>query len=301
MKKTTEATLKTLFVAVIMYFAAACTVQEETESWKESGLFSKYYAQIESPAEPEARTYADDNLKVLWNADDRVSIFSKNTYNQQYKFDGQTGDNSGSFSVIQDPGYVTGNELPYTYSVYPYREGTSISNAGVLTLTLLSDQTYAQDSFGPGDNTMVAVAEGNVIVYKNLGGYLMFKLYGEGITVSSISLKGNNGELLCGTASVEGAPSLELLPASAGTELTLNCATPVALGASADQYTAFWFVLPPVTFSEGITLTITEGDGTVFTKNTNKSITISRNTRSRMSPLQVEPGTAPTPPNNEIW
>lgn len=296
---------KALSVAALAVAAASCSVSEEMEKYDEITVHQKYYAQIEDPSDPGARTYADGDLKVLWNADDRVSIFSKNTYNQQYRFDGQTGDNSGSFSVVQDPGYVTGNELPYSYSVYPYSESTTISNAGVITMTLPATQTYAVESFGPGDNAMVAVAEGNVIVYKNLGGYLMFKLYGEGITVSSISLKGNNGELLSGTAAVEmplgGVPSLEFAPATAGTEITLNCATPVALGSSAESYTAFWFVLPPVTFSKGITITVTEGDGTVFTKTTGGSFSISRNKRSRMAPLQVEPGTALTPPDNEIW
>ena len=50
-----------------------------------------FYATIE---EPTSRVYVDEGLRVLWNADDRVSIFNRYTYNLQYRFEGKDGDNS---------------------------------------------------------------------------------------------------------------------------------------------------------------------------------------------------------------
>lgn len=254
-----------------------------------------FYACLEQPADAETRVYADENLMVLWHADDRVSIFDRYTYNQEYRFTGETGDNAGAFQKVQTDDFVTGNELPNVYAVYPYQASTRISNAQVLTLTLPSEQMYAVRSFGPGANTMVSATEDNNLLFKNVGGYLVLKLYGEGVYVTSLTLKGNADEPLAGkavvTAPLEGVPSVEM-QTGASREITLTCPEPVALGATAEDYTEFWFVLPPTSFAGGLTVTVTGGKGDRFTKTTERSITITRSEISRMAPLKVslEPG-----------
>ncbi len=262
-----------------------------------------FYACLEQPADAETRVYADENLMVLWHADDRVSIFDRYTYNQEYRFTGETGDNAGSFQKVQTDDFVTGNELPNVYAVYPYQSATRISNAQVLTLTLPSEQVYAVRSFGPGANTMVSATEDNNLLFKNVGGYLVLKLYGEGVYVTSLTLKGNADEPLAGkavvTAPLDGVPSVEM-QAGASREITLTCPEPVALGSTSEDYTEFWFVLPPTSFAEGLTVTVTGGKGDRFTKTTERSITITRSEISRMAPLKVslEPGFDTMPVGN---
>ncbi len=262
-----------------------------------------FYASLEQPADAETRVYADENLMVLWHADDRVSIFDRYTYNQEYRFTGETGDNAGAFQKVQTDDFVTGNELPNVYAVYPYQVSTRISNAQVLTLTLPSEQVYAVRSFGPGANTMVSATEDNNLLFKNVGGYLVLKLYGEGVYVTSLTLKGNADEPLAGkavvTAPLDGVPSVEM-QAGASREITLTCPEPVALGSTSEDYTEFWFVLPPTSFAEGLTVTVTGGKGDRFTKSTEKSITITRSEISRMAPLKVslEPGFDTMPVGN---
>ena len=262
-----------------------------------------FYASLEQPVDAETRVYADENLMVLWHADDRVSIFDRYTYNQEYRFTGETGDNAGAFQKVQTDDFVTGNELPNVYAVYPYQASTRISNAQVLTLTLPSEQMYAVRSFGPGANTMVSATEDNNLLFKNVSGYLVLKLYGEGVYVTSLTLKGNADEPLAGkavvTAPLDGVPSVEM-QAGASREITLTCPEPVALGATSEDYTEFWFVLPPTSFAEGLTVTVTGGKGDRFTKSTEKSITITRSEISRMAPLKVslEPGFDTMPVGN---
>ena len=262
-----------------------------------------FYASLEQPVDAETRVYADENLMVLWHADDRVSIFDRYTYNQEYRFTGETGDNARTFQKVQTDDFVTGNELPNVYAVYPYQVSTRISNAQVLTLTLPSEQMYAVRSFGPGSKTMVSATEDNYLLFKNVGGYLVLKLYGEGVYVTSLTLKGNADEPLAGkavvTAPLDGVPSVEM-QAGASREITLTCPEPVALGATSEDYTEFWFVLPPTSFAEGLTVTVTGGKGDRFTKSTEKSITITRSEISRMAPLKVslEPGFETMPVGN---
>ena len=247
-----------------------------------------FYASFEQPADIDTRVYANEDFLLRWNADDRVSIFNTITYNEEYRFTGETGDNGGSFSRVNND-FITGNTIPHVVSVYPYQKSTKITEDEVLTVTLPAEQTYAENTFGLGANTMVSVSSDNVLQYKNIGGFLMLKLYGEG-SVSSITLKGNNGEKLAGKASVtmpqDGVPTVSMAD-DAETEITLTCPEPVALGATGEESIHFWFVVPPVTFEKGFTITVAGDDG-VFTKTTEKALTIDRNSLSKMSPIEVD-------------
>ena len=251
-----------------------------------------FYASIEEASEPDTRVYVDENLRLLWHADDRVSIFNKYTFNQQYRFDGETGANAGTFTIVPDGSFVTGNTLPAIYAVYPYNETTSITNDCQIELTLPSEQEYAPMGFGPGANTMVSATEDNNLMFKNLGGFLVIKLYGDDLSVSKVTLRGNNGEKLAGkarvTATLDGDPTV-VMDDDATYEITVNCTAPVTIGKSPEDYTEFWFVLPPTVFEQGFTITVSDENGGLFEKATSKAVTISRNRISRMSAIKVQP------------
>ena len=248
-----------------------------------------FYASFERPSDIDTRVYANEDLLLRWTGDDRVSIFEKNTRNQQYRFTGETGDNAGEFDKVAGSEFTQGNAISHIVSVYPYQESTKISRSETLTITLPAEQHYAENSFGLGANTMVSVTSNNFLQYKNVCGYFVVQLYGDGVSVSSITLRGNNGEKLAGKATVtmplEGVPTTTMAN-DATSEITLTCATPVQLGATAEESTQFWFVVPPVTFSKGFTITVS-GNGGVFEKTTGKTVTIKRNYLSRISPKEV--------------
>ena len=280
---------RTLAYALAAALFAACTTQEkdfQTPAQDEA----IFYATFEQPTEPGTKVYATEDLYLRWNADDRITIFNKYTYNQEYRFNGETGDNSGSFKKVESDDFVTGNYLDNIYAVYPYLESTRISETGVVSVTLPAEQQYAQNTFGLGANTMVSATVDNQLLFKNVGGYLVLKLYGDGVSVSSITLSGNNGEKLAGKASVsmplDGTPAVALAE-DAVDQISLVCDTPVALSATAEESKDFWLVVPPVTFSKGFTVTVS-GKGGVFEKSTDKTLTIERNNLSKMAPIEVE-------------
>ena len=260
-----------------------------------------FYASFEQPADEATKVYANEDFLLRWNADDRVSIFNTITYNEEYRFTGETGDNGGSFSRVNND-FITGNTIPHVVSVYPYQKSTSITENEVLTVTLPAEQTYAENTFGLGANTMISVSDNNVLQYKNVGGYLMIKLYGKGVSVSSITLKGNNGEKLAGKSSVSmplgGVPSVTM-EEDATTEIVLTCETPVQLGATEEESSQFWFVVPPVTFSKGFTITVNNSLDRTFERSTSKSIAIERNNLSKMAAMEVI--VKQTQPNNLIF
>lgn len=279
-----------LYFGAAVALVASCSVQEEDFKTPQQDDVI-YYASFEQPAEEGTRVYANEDLLLRWTADDRVSIFGKNTLNQQYKFLGETGDNSGGFSKVDGAEYVTGNPISHTVSVYPYQASTKITEGEVLTVTFPAEQHYAENTFGLGANTMVSVTADDFLQYKNVGGYLVLKLYGEGVSISSITLKGNNGEKLAGKATVtmplDGVPTAALAE-DATDQITLVCDTPVALGATAEESTEFWLVVPPTTFSKGFTLTVRDKAKGFFEKSTDKPLDLSRNMLSKMAALDID-------------
>ena len=253
----------------------------------------------------DTRTFVDEKVRLLWTEGDLISIFT-NTLNQKYEFDGEAGDNSGTFTPISSGQFGSGSSLSVdaNYAVYPYNQSTKISYDGELSIELPATQAYAEDSFGVNANTMVAVTQSqndNFLSFKNLGGFLKLQLYGD-VTVKSIHLEGNNGEKIAGgvtvTAKYGKNPTLTM-DSDATTSITLDCGAGVKLGTSSSSATEFWIVVPPVTFTKGFAITITDTEGGTMTKSTTKSYAVERNVIKSMAAFKVE--TELLIPANEIW
>ena len=288
--------------SLICLLAVSCSVQEIDTNDPVLPEDDVFYASLESDSKPDTKVYLDmidEKPKILWDAEDQISIFNKSTLNQQYEFLGNTGDNAVYFKRVTE-GTETEANGGYVCAVYPYQESTSLDDTGVLTLTLPEKQTYRENSsfgsFGLGANTMVSTTDGqnNLLRFKNVGGYLVLKFYGvdgdNAISVKSIKLEGRNGELLSGEATmtpvIDGLPEIEMAP-TAGTSITLKCDKAVKLGKNANKATLFWMVVPPTDFTQGLILTVTDKNDKVFVKETAEILTIKRNTVLRIAPIEV--------------
>lgn len=241
----------------------------------------------------DTRTHLNESLLNRWDADDRVSVFAGNTVNQQYRFDGATGADGGTFTRVGSSSSSSVSTLPVNISVYPYQNTTSVSEDGTITFDFPSVQQYAQGSFGLEANTMVAVTkdtDDDYLYFRNACGYLRISLYGNAM-ITSMTLQGNAGEGICGVGSIAASSSaapVATMSSSATDVITLDCGDGVRLGTSVQTSTAFYFVVPPVEFARGFTVRAFSADGKVFEKSTDKSVTISRNTIHGMTALEYE-------------
>ena len=262
-------------------------------------------------SECDTRTYVEDNKYLRWNAGDEITIFNGNSYNSHWKFAGEDGANSGKFTEVEENGFVTGTPLNLTanYAIYPYNENITISEAGVVALTLPAVQEYNHiyaNSFGAGTNTMMAVTKNtsdNFLAFKNLCGYLKLKFYGDDVTVKSVTIKGNNGEKIAGKATVSMAYGSEptiTMGDDATDSITIDCGEGVSLSNDSENPTIFWAVIPEITFEGGITITVTDINNQTFTKSTTNAVPITNNMIQPMAALGVEVEPA-GPANNEIW
>ena len=277
-----------------MLLLAGCSKSDIEEANASIGAENPtFYASLEGG--DETRTYLDENLKMRWHNDDRITVFCGNDNNAEYAFTGKTGATAGDFQLIVENQTGTGEPVWRNYAVYPYAAATRIDNDGVISLQFPDYQQYAVRSFAPNTNVMVAVSDGlddRFLPFKNAGGFLRLRLYGhQNVMIKSIQLQGNKQEKIAGAATVKAehnkAPKIEMEDSATAT-ITLLCEDGVWLSSNADDPTEFWFVLPPVDFDEGFTVTITDHLGATMTKTTTKSQKIERNMVKSMATFEVK-------------
>ena len=252
------------------------------------------------------RTYVDDK-SVLWHSGDAISYFASSNHNVKYQYNGEDGASTADFTLVQNTGAV-GSPVTTTYAVYPYSETTTSWNEnGVekLAVTYPATQNYHPNSFGRGANTMVSAGldiNDNNLYFRNACGYLVLKLYGEGVKVKNIKLTALGGEKLSGKAHIvakhDAAPIVDMDSETTPT-VTLNCGNDgVELGADKGSATEFWFALPPVTLNKGFQIIVTDTEGRLFKTQTAKKVSITRNDIQPMAAIQFVNN---IPANNQLW
>lgn len=303
--------MKKRFVYSFLAALAVCSCQ--VEEVNESALDSTqevireakvFTAIIDDTTSPETRTSLDAEGNVLWKQGDQVSIFAGSTINEQYQVtDASDGKTAASLNKVSDPGFVAGTDIDHNVAFYPYVSTAAIAKSAgsyvISDITLPATQTYAKGSFGNGAFPMAAVTgstDDMNLKFKNVLGGLKLQLKGTA-SIASISITGNNNEVLCGATVVTVAngdtPSINLTDASAKT-VTLDCGAGVAL--DSETATPFIIALPPITMTGGFTVIVTDTEGKQMEIKTTKSQTITRSSLLKMPAVTYE-GTYSINPN----
>ena len=251
------------------------------------------------------------NGKTVWTEGDLVSVFYRSDANQKWQYRGETGSRTAELKRV-DAGTAT-TPTTAVVVVYPYDANYYLNTRTFnIQATLPAVQSYLEDSYGLGGNIMISQSEYNQFSLKSVCGWLKLQLTGNGEKISSITLRGNNGEQVAGELYINSADATVLLAADMGSaddnnaggslifddtilkEVTLDCGEGVTLGAEA---TAFYIALPPQTFTQGLTVEITDDSGYTMTQATDKEVAIERNHIQPMAEMEFTPSV----PNNQIW
>ena len=240
-------------------------------------------------AAPATKTYVED-LQVLWAEGDLLTVFPGRDVNSKYVLKSEPGKTFGTFTKVS--GSLLGDPLPGYAAVYPYADDVTIDKDGTFTLTLPGEQTYAENSFGPGANTMVSWSEGGYLPFQNVCGYFVMSLTGN-VEVNSIEFFGGADEVLAGKATVsmgdfeeEEGPVVAFDKSATGTSIVLNCPEPVQL--DPETPTEFWIVVPPASYGMGIYVKVTyNGDKVLQEGSAEKTVPIVRSQIYRMENLDI--------------
>lgn len=270
---------------------ASCQKNEETALVLENEVFT---ASVES-FDAQTKTSMTQDRQVVWSQDDRLAIFQGSTLADEYKVtDAGEGNTNATFILVTDNSEVNGDfsagvEVPRNIAFYPYASGLSITASTIddegtsykiTGYELPETQYYAAGSFGNGAFPMTAVTSSmsdHNLKFRNLLGAMKLRLKGTQ-TVKSIKVEGKNNEKLSGAVVIT-AYATNLIPAitmaeTAGTSVTLDCGDGVRLNES--TATDFFIALPPVLFSQGFTVTVTDDASQIYTFSADVANTVLR-------------------------
>ena len=248
-----------------------------------------------------SKTGMDELRNVIWSEGDLLAIFQGCTMADKYQVsDASVGKSNGTFKIVSDDSsdingdFSSGGEIATNIAVYPYSDdlsctnavvtdgdsGTSVSAYSVNGFVLPEVQAYSKNSFGDDTFPMVAVTtdlSDHSLKFKNVCGGMKLQLKGTQKVVS-IKLEGKNNEKLSGAVTLTAYPG-DLSPAitmssGASTSVTLDCSDGVQLSES--TATEFIISLPPVLFSKGFTVTVTDSDNKTYTVETDRANTVLR-------------------------
>ena len=248
-----------------------------------------------------------DNTRVLineynqttWTPGDAVSVFYRSTNNLKWQYEGDYETTHASLRYVSgDTGKQTSEAITI---VYPYNKDASIDySCRYVNTTLPATQLYAKNSYGLNGNIMVGTSVNSRLKLRSVCGWLRVSIAGSDKSISSISLRGNNGEIIAGDIVID-ANTTEYNVNNDGStknKVTLDC-DGVAL-----QYTPvhFYIGVLPQTFSKGITVEVKYSNGSTTKLNTSSAITIARNHVVPMECIDSDGNPiSSSVPSNQIW
>ena len=285
--------MKRILFAAIAASVMIVACQKTEENFEQSDAH-ELHASIE--ADGASKTVLDENNNIRWSEGDQIVAFMKTSLGLKYQLkDSYIGETSGYFSKVSSGSsddLGAGMEWDHIVAYYPYAESIKCAKIGdnyAIDVVLPTEQTYEADSFGGGAWPMVAVSKDNDITFKNVCGGMKLLLKGTQ-KVKSIKLEGKNNEKLSGVATVtaytdETKPAITMA-SGASASVTLNCGSGIPLNES--KATEFIIALPPVLFSKGFTVTVTDEAAKIYTVETDKANTVLRSSLLVMPDFKLD-------------
>ena len=221
----------------------------------------KVWMEFSAGTEATTRTILTEGNKVNWETNDAISLFDPQSNNNRFT-------TSESGSSVTFTGTAISDKGNY-YALYPYDESATISG-NIITTTLPAQQTARAGSFASMLNPSVAVADENKnLHFRNTCALIKFTLDSGNNSISRITFRGNNGELLAGTVSIDATQ-----PAPSANIQTEGAATTLEMTGTFESGKTYYFVTAPGALSNGITIRIYNKDGNVWTRSGSTSMTL---------------------------
>ena len=236
-----------LIFGVIAMTLTACQTIEESIDYGLTAVMESTSGTKTSVAAAEAGGY-----NVLWSETDKIAVYADDaTTPATFTLTGGAGTKRATFT-----GDVYGNRY---VAFYPQTLLTSRSG-DVLTINIPAEQKYVPGTFANDAYPMAAVTKSKELQFRNLCSIAHIALSGI-VKVDKIIFRSNDdSKKVSGAATVDlsnpDTPVLTMDPA-ADSAVTLNVG---GVQLSETEFTDFYIVLPPQTYSDGFTVEIYTGD-----------------------------------------
>lgn len=252
-----------LFSIIAMIGLASCQ-QKEDFTLPVEGEKMTFYASIADDATKTTAEVDGEKTKVLWAEGDAYAMSVKGGAFAKFSLEGEGGQTTGTFT-----GTATAGDGTQNVAYYPYAEGVTMVD-GKLNVVISAVQAYSANSIAAAP--MVAVSTDNTLKFQNVASLIKITIKGEEI-IKSVSLTGNNDEILAGNALVtlEETPSLALAADAEGKTITLNCGEGIQLTADGVD---FYFAVPSITLTKGFTVVATDSEEKAMIKSTTNEVAL---------------------------
>ena len=259
-------------VLTAVLFAVSCN-NMEAEQWLENSSIQEGNNVLEATLEGKtdnSRTtmskLTNGVYKTYWSQSDKVGVFINGVGNaSMYQLIAGEGTTQAAFK-----GYGIGESY---IGLYPFEMCDRLKE-NMLTINLPSEQTYAENSYGPNSFPMIAKSNTSSLEFKNLCAVLRISMIGHQNVKSIVFAANDPHTYVSGKASIDVnnalTPTLEMQDGSV--EVTLNCN---GLGLNPEKETDFHIVLPAQVYKGGFTLTINTSTGKMY-KTIKSDVTLER-------------------------
>ena len=194
-----------------------------------------------------ARVGLDADSHTYWSSGDKATVFYHSSKPTLWTYSGEDGAYSGQLKYMGNP-FVHDEEK--TVAMMPY-DASARLEGDEISFTLPSEQVVSSE--GGASPVLVASSLSDALTFDYATALVKLTLKGYG-TLSSLTLKGNNDEILCGNATVDmsdSQPCVRLASGASGKSLRVSGkdGAPIAnmLGGKADLYVS----VPEMTFANG--------------------------------------------------
>lgn len=281
-------TIKYLATAISVMVLASCSmevlpVENEGNEVEKNPNLVEMTLTVSTEYNEDTKATFINYPKLGWEKGDKVSILGLLTGNQQF-----TADSKGNVSTFT--GEADPNDDLY-YGLYPYDENVTITEDGVFENVIIpAVQTATAGSFDPKAYVAIAKSEDKENLYfKGLGTFLKFniKAFAEMSPIKTITVTGNNNEVLAGKAAVtkfnaDGGTAHSNLSGS-------DAAYSVTLEGTFDTEKAYFMMVRPQPYTKGITVQVELEDGTLLTRSGSKQLFESGEARNSILTMVLDP------------
>ena len=240
-------------------------------------------AKLEDPSSA-SRTELKDGSTVVWSKEDAIALLTASTKDRFVISSGE-GTTTATFSG------TTSASGPF-YAFYPYSPDCSVSD-GYLSFFVPMSQRYVAGSFDAGVSPSVATIESldAAAGFKNLFGILQLNLCGSGkvrrvevVDLAGTPLWGDCRVLLDGK---QGTAEQTMEITGGSNKLILSFLKDVTLLASTPR--VLNFVVPPGSFSKGVSVKVFDSSGSVisFLTAQNPEIRVARSNITKMDKVKI--------------
>ena len=278
---------KLLIILAAAMAVAACNKAEMPSQPAEPATLHATIEDVDA-----TKTSMDADKNILWSSGDQVAAFIQSSNRQKYQIESSSaGQTTAVFKQVSGTLSSNGN-LDHNVVYYPYSDVVEVEKSGSdysLNVVLPTEQNYVKESFDNGAMAMVAVSENNNISFRNVLGGMKLQLKGTQ-RITTIRILGGNSEKLSGPATVtayadNSEPKITMSP-DALTSVTYICGK---YGTQLKESAATTFIisLPPVEFTKGFTVLVTDTNKKTYVISTSKVNTVYRSSLLAMPALSL--------------